>query len=103
MKDIDVISTILFLSLERYKLLRPALSYNTDHVRQMHIGSVTSPIVTSSERLTKQVARAISGVLKPQGVGVLMQPSHLCMAIHGVQKVGSTTITGCMLGCIAIM
>ncbi|CDM32064.1 GTP cyclohydrolase I [Penicillium roqueforti FM164] len=49
------------------------------------------------ERLTKQVARAISGVLKPQGVSILMQPSYLCMAMRGVQKVGNTTITGCML------
>lgn len=52
------------------------------------------------ERLTKQVAQAISEVLRPQGVGVVMQSSHLCMAMRGVQKVGSTTITSCMLGCM---
>jgi GTP cyclohydrolase I len=52
------------------------------------------------ERLTKQVARAIFEVLKPRGVGVVMQSSHLCMAMRGVQKVGSTTITSCMLGCM---
>ncbi|OQD78793.1 hypothetical protein PENANT_c080G02565 [Penicillium antarcticum] len=52
------------------------------------------------ERLTKQVALAISDVLKPLGVGVVMQSSHLCMVMRGVQKVGSSTITSCMLGCM---
>ncbi|KAJ5544100.1 hypothetical protein N7494_005379 [Penicillium frequentans] len=50
------------------------------------------------ERLTKQVALAIFEVLKPLGVGVVMESSHLCMVMRGVQKVGSTTITSCMLG-----
>ncbi|KAJ6114083.1 GTP cyclohydrolase 1 [Penicillium capsulatum] len=50
------------------------------------------------ERLTKQVALAISEVLNPQGVGIIMESSHLCMVMRGVQKVGSTTVTSCMLG-----
>lgn len=50
------------------------------------------------ERLTKQVALAISEVLKPQGVGVVMESSHLCMVMRGVQKTGATTTTSCMLG-----
>ncbi|KPI41787.1 GTP cyclohydrolase 1 [Cyphellophora attinorum] len=50
------------------------------------------------ERLTKQVALAIAEVLKPQGVGVVMESSHLCMVMRGVQKVGSSTTTSCMLG-----
>lgn len=50
------------------------------------------------ERLTKQVALAISEVLKPRGVGVVMESSHLCMVMRGVQKTGSTTTTSCMLG-----
>jgi GTP cyclohydrolase I len=52
------------------------------------------------ERLTKQVAIAISDVLKPHGVGVVMSSSHFCMVMRGVQKVGSTTTTSCMLGCM---
>ncbi|KAJ5495297.1 GTP cyclohydrolase 1 [Penicillium diatomitis] len=52
------------------------------------------------ERLTKQVALAISEVLKPRGVGVVMESSHLCMVMRGVQKTGSTTTTSCMLGCM---
>src|ERR1700744_4757354 len=50
------------------------------------------------ERLTKQVALALSEVLKPQGVAVVMESSHLCMAMRGVQKSGATTMTSCMLG-----
>ncbi|MCJ1261224.1 GTP cyclohydrolase 1 [Lobaria immixta] len=52
------------------------------------------------ERLTKQVALAISEVLKPRGVAVVMESSHLCMVMRGVQKSGATTTTSCMLGCM---
>ncbi len=51
------------------------------------------------ERLTKEVAHAIYEMLRPQGVGVVMESSHLCMVMRGVQKPGSTTITSCVLGC----
>ncbi|MCJ1465077.1 hypothetical protein MMC07_003693 [Pseudocyphellaria aurata] len=50
------------------------------------------------ERLTKQVALAISEVLKPRGVAVVMESSHLCMVMRGVQKPGAMTTTSCMLG-----
>ncbi|OOQ83380.1 GTP cyclohydrolase 1 [Penicillium brasilianum] len=52
------------------------------------------------ERLTRQIALSISEILKPQGVGVFMESSHLCMAMRGVEKVASTTTTSCMLGCM---
>jgi GTP cyclohydrolase I len=51
------------------------------------------------ERLTKEVANAIYEVLQPQGVAVVMESSHLCMVMRGVQKTSSTTITSCVLGC----
>jgi len=51
------------------------------------------------ERLTKQVATAIMEVLNPQGVAVVMESSHLCMVMRGVEKSGSTAITSCVLGC----
>ncbi|KAH6570233.1 hypothetical protein BASA50_011314 [Batrachochytrium salamandrivorans] len=50
------------------------------------------------ERLTKQVAVAIDEILKPRGVAVVMEASHMCMVMRGVQKAGATTITSCMLG-----
>ncbi|KAI1437279.1 GTP cyclohydrolase I [Xylaria sp. CBS 124048] len=51
------------------------------------------------ERLTREVANAIMEVLKPQGVAVVMESSHLCMVMRGVEKTGATTITSCVLGC----
>ena len=51
------------------------------------------------ERLTKEVANALMEVLKPQGVAVVMESSHLCMVVRGVEKSRAATITSCMLGC----
>ncbi|RYP92077.1 hypothetical protein DL770_001807 [Monosporascus sp. CRB-9-2] len=51
------------------------------------------------ERLTKEVANAIMEVLKPQGVAVVMESSHLCMVMRGVQKTTASTVTSCVLGC----
>ncbi|ROW10799.1 hypothetical protein VPNG_05354 [Cytospora leucostoma] len=51
------------------------------------------------ERLTKDVATAVMEVLAPQGVAVVMESSHLCMAMRGVEKPAATTITSCVLGC----
>ena len=50
------------------------------------------------ERLTKQVALAIAEILNPLGVAVVVEMSHLCMVMRGVQKPGSSTTTSCMLG-----
>ena len=50
------------------------------------------------ERLTTQVAAALQDVLKPRGVGVVIEASHLCMMMRGVQKQNSATVTSCMLG-----
>ncbi|KAH9204605.1 hypothetical protein DL95DRAFT_430317 [Leptodontidium sp. 2 PMI_412] len=50
------------------------------------------------ERLTKQVSLALSELLQPQGVGVVVEASHLCMVMRGVEKTGTITTTSCMLG-----
>ncbi|EMG46578.1 FOL2 GTP cyclohydrolase 1 [Candida maltosa Xu316] len=51
------------------------------------------------ERLTKQIAMALSEILKPRGVAVVIEAAHMCMVSRGVQKTGSSTTTSCMLGC----
>jgi GTP cyclohydrolase I len=50
------------------------------------------------ERLTMQVAQALDEVLKPRGVGVVIEAAHLCMMMRGVEKQNSQTITSCQLG-----
>ncbi|XP_064489531.1 GTP cyclohydrolase 1-like [Ornithodoros turicata] len=50
------------------------------------------------ERLTKQIATAITEAIDPTGVGVVIQATHMCMVMRGVQKVSSKTITSTMLG-----
>jgi len=50
------------------------------------------------ERLTNQVADALSEVLEPHGVAVVMEASHTCMMMRGVQKQNSSTITSAMRG-----
>jgi GTP cyclohydrolase I len=50
------------------------------------------------ERLTAQIADAIEEVLQPRGVGVVMEASHLCMMMRGVEKQGSRTTTSAMRG-----
>ena len=50
------------------------------------------------ERLTEQIAEALSEVLEPLGVGVVIEAYHLCMMMRGVQKQNSKTITSALRG-----
>lgn len=50
------------------------------------------------ERLTEQVAQAIEDVLRPRGVGVVIEAAHLCMMMRGVEKQNSKTITSALRG-----
>lgn len=45
------------------------------------------------ERLTEQILECINETLKPEGVAVVIEASHMCMMMRGVQKQNSTTTT----------
>jgi|ERR1700683_833455 len=50
------------------------------------------------ERLTSQIATSIQESLSPEGVGVIVEARHLCMAMRGVEKQHSAAVTSAMLG-----
>jgi len=50
------------------------------------------------ERLTKQIADKFNEVIKPLGVGVIIEAKHMCVSCRGVKKENSTMITSAMLG-----
>ncbi|MGY1820641.1 GTP cyclohydrolase I FolE [Geodermatophilus sp. SYSU D00079] len=50
------------------------------------------------ERMTSQIADALADVLKPRGVLVVIEAEHLCMAMRGIRKPGSTTVTSAVRG-----
>mgnify|MGYP003546519749 CR=1 FL=1 len=50
------------------------------------------------ERLTDQSADALDDALAPRGVGVVLEASHFCMMMRGVEKQGSRTLTSALRG-----
>jgi GTP cyclohydrolase I len=50
------------------------------------------------ERLTNQIADAVAQALDPHGVAVIMEGSHFCMMMRGVQKQGSSMVTSAIRG-----
>ncbi len=50
------------------------------------------------ERLTSQIAETVLHKIQPLGVAVVVEATHLCMAMRGVEKQNSFAITSAMLG-----
>jgi GTP cyclohydrolase I len=50
------------------------------------------------ERMTSEIAETIRQKIKPLGVAVVLEATHLCMAMRGVEKQNSYAITSAMLG-----
>ena len=50
------------------------------------------------ERLTSQIAETIEAKVRPLGVAVVLEATHLCMAMRGVEKQNSLTVTSAMRG-----
>ena len=52
----------------------------------------------TQETMTAQIANAIDEILQPKGVAVLIEADHMCMAMRGVQKIGSSTMSTTFTG-----
>jgi GTP cyclohydrolase IA len=50
------------------------------------------------ERMTSQIADAVSEKISPEGVGVIIEARHLCMQMRGVEKQHGQAVTSAMLG-----
>jgi len=51
------------------------------------------------ERMTSQIADALTDTLEPRGVIVIIEAEHLCMSMRGVRKPGAKTVTSAVRGC----
>jgi GTP cyclohydrolase IA len=63
------------------------------------IAEIFSRRLQIQERLTREIATAIMEVLAPKGVAVVMECSHMCMVMRGVEKTTATTLTSFLMGC----
>ncbi len=52
----------------------------------------------TQESMTAQIAHSIQTILNPLGVAVLIEAEHMCMAMRGIRKQGSTTLTTTFTG-----
>ncbi|MGB7431863.1 MAG: GTP cyclohydrolase I FolE [Ahrensia sp.] len=52
----------------------------------------------TQETMTSQIASSIDETLAPRGVAVLIEAEHMCMAMRGIKKQGSTTLTTAFTG-----
>ncbi len=80
---------------------QPANGVLTGLSKLARVVEVASHRPQVQERLTDMVADALTRRLQPQGVLVLVEAEHLCMAMRGVQKIGSKTVTVSASGTLA--
>ena len=62
------------------------------------IAEVFSRRLQVQERLTREIAETLMEILDPHGVAVVMEATHLCMVMRGVEKQNAITTTSSMLG-----
>src|SRR5678815_4038702 len=70
-------------------------------IGHVHIGYLPRDRVVGISKLARLVdvyAKCLNSVLKPHGVGVVVEAAHECMTTRGVHKPGVTMVTSCLLG-----
>ena len=50
------------------------------------------------ETLTDKIADCLMEILEPKGLGVILEATHLCMAVRGIKALGATTVTSVVRG-----
>lgn len=98
-----LVRDIAFFSLCEHHLLpffgvahvayQPARGILTGLSKIARVVEVASRRPQVQERLTMEIAQALEVRLHPQGVLVWMQAEHLCMAMRGIEKMGTKTVT----------
>lgn len=100
-RNIDVYSMCEHHMLPFYGVAHIAYLPHSNVIGLSKLGRITDLYARRlqvQERLTKEVANALMDTLQPRGVGVVIEATHMCMAMRGVQKTNATTVTSCMLG-----
>ena len=110
--DVDFQDMVIVRNIEFYSLCEHHL---LPFYGKVHVGYIPSKKVVGlskiprlvdafarrlqvQERLTRQIAETIQDVLRPEGVGVVIEAFHFCMMMRGVEKRESFTTTSCMQG-----
>lgn len=100
-KDIDVFSMCEHHMLPFYGKAHIAYIPNGKVIgisKLPRIADIYARRLQIQEQMTHQIAMAVEQVLAPRGVAVVVECTHMCMVMRGVQKVGSTTVTRTLTG-----
>jgi GTP cyclohydrolase IA len=106
-KEMIVVKNIEFYSLCEHHLLPFFGKCHIGYIPNKHIlGFSKLPRIMDmfakrfqvQERMTTEIAQAINDILKPKGVGVVLEARHLCMIMRGVEKQHSMVQTAAMVG-----
>ncbi len=110
--EVDYRNMVLVRDIEFYSLCEHHLLpfFGTAHVAYVPDGKVVGLSKVArvvevfarrlqvQERLTDQIANALDEVLRPRGVGVVLEAAHFCMMMRGVEKQTSRTVTSALRG-----
>ena len=100
-KNLDFFSMCEHHMLPFYGKVHIGYIPNNDVIGLSKLGRLTnlfSRRLQVQERITTQISETLMDKLKCKGVGVIIEASHMCMSMRGVEKVNAYTITKSMLG-----